>query len=128
MSQTIAQRHGAHVHIPLAPIVALAVAVIAAAAILVLINQPTFAPSNSETTVTAATAALPAGVPKPESPALRRQVMAQAQAAATPAQWRIMHRHPEGTTLDGFGGYVAAPTAVGVVVERRAGQFPGKAR
>ena len=128
MSQTIAQRRHARVHIPLTPIIALAVAVIAAAAILVLINQPTTTTTRTETSVTAATVAMPASVPKPENPAIRRHVMAQAQAASTtPAEWRIMHNHPQGTTLDASGGY-APPAATGVFVERTAGKFPGKAR
>ncbi len=128
MSQTIAQRQHTRVHIPLTPIIALAVAVIATAAILVLIDQPTTTTSRTETSVTAATVAVPASVPKDESPAVRRHVMGQAQAApATPAEWRIMHNHPEGTTLDAFRGY-AAPPATGVFVERTAGKFPGRAR
>jgi hypothetical protein len=128
MSQTIAHRHHAHVYIPLTPIIALLVAVIVAAAILVAVNQPTSTNTRTETSVTAATVAVPVSVPKPESPAMRRQVMAQAHAAPmTPAEWRIMHNHPEGTTLDASGGY-AAPPASGVYVTHRAGKFPGKAR
>jgi len=131
MSQTIAHRHETHVHVPLTPIIALVVAAIIAAGILIVINQPQFTTSRTETSVGAVTAVLPASVPKPESPAVRRHLVQQAQASvSSPAAWRITHNHAKGISLDAFGGYVPAPPApkTGVTVQHRAGQFPGKAR
>jgi len=116
MSQTIAHRHGTHVRIPLAPIIALAVAAIIAAAVLVLINQPTSTTTRTETAVGAATVALPASVPHRVTIGERRHLIERAQArahapAASLAEWRILHNHPEGTTLDNSGSVQFAPPA-----------------
>lgn len=72
-------------------------------------------------------------MPKPENLASRRQLAEQAQAQ-TPqvmqAEWRAMHSHPEGTTLDAIStGTLAAPALrTGVVVHTGNGlsHFPGR--
>jgi len=137
MSQTIAHRHGTHVHIPLAPLIALVVAAIIAAAVLILINQPMSTTTSTETTVGAATMALPASVHHPETVAMRRHMIEQAQArvqarahapALTAAKWRILHNHLQGTTTNASSvGTLAAPVlATGAYVQHRLSKFPGR--
>jgi hypothetical protein len=130
MSQTIAHRHGTHVHIPLAPMIALAVAAIIAAAVLILINQPTATTTQTETAVGPATTPLTAEVPKDLSPAFRLQVLKQAHAPVlSPLQAWTMHNRPEGT-LEARGAGVLAPPAPakGLSVQHRWRFFSGKAR
>jgi biotin carboxyl carrier protein len=133
MSQTIANRHGVHVRLPWVPILAVLATAIIAAAVLVLVNQPTSTRTESGTAAAAITAVQSASVPKPENPAFRRQLAEQAQAQtpqAAQAQWRAMHSHPEGTTLDaiGTGTLVAPGVKTGVVVHTHNGlsHFPGR--
>jgi hypothetical protein len=131
MNTTIAHRE--RVHLPLTPIIAVAATVLVAAAVLILINQPTFTGTKTETSAGTVTAVQPVDVPKPENPAARRQVMDQAQAEparVSRTDWRAMHNHPEGTTLDRTigGSFAAAPVATGVIVQTENGlsHFPGK--
>jgi len=133
MSQTIAHRHGTHVHIPLAPIIALVSAAIFAAAVLILINQPTITNTQTETAVGAAMVTLPAGVSHHESIGERRHLIEQAQArahapAASPARWMILHNHRGGSTVAAPGvGALAAPVlATGAYVQHRPSKFPGR--
>ena len=128
MSQTIAHEHGTHVHIPLAPIIALVVAAIVAAAVLILINQPTITTTQTETAVGPATTALTADVPEDLSPAFRVRLLQQAnEPSLTPAQARTAHNHPEGTleARGGVGVLVPSGTGTGFSVQHGPGQFPG---
>ena len=133
MSQTIAHRHGVQVHLPWVPILAVLATAIVAVAVLVLVNQPTTTSTESGTTAGAVTAVQSADVPKPENPAFRRQLVEQARVQtpqATQAEWRAMHSHPEGTTLDaiGSGTLVAPALTTGAVVHTHKGlpHFPGR--
>jgi hypothetical protein len=133
MSQTIAQRHTTHVHIPLAPIIALVVAVIVAAAVLILINQPTSTTTKAETSAAVATVALPAAVPHPETLAMRRHMIEQAQARAqapapSSAEWRILHNHLQGTSVGALstGAAVMPAVSTGVIAQNTLGRFPGR--
>jgi len=128
MSQTIAHEHGTHVHIPLAPIIALVVAAIVAAAVLILINQPTITTTQTETAVGPATTALTADVPKDLSPAFRVRLLQQAnEPSLTPAQARTAHNHPEGTLeARGVGALVPSLAGTGVSVQHRLSRFPGR--
>jgi len=132
MSQTIAHRHATHLHIPLAPIIALVAAVIVAAAVLILINQPTSTPTRTETSAVAATVAVPASVPHPETLAMRRHIIEQAQArakapASSAADWRILHNHLQGTSVgaSSSGAAVLPAVAAGVTVQHSLGRVPG---
>ena len=92
MSTTIAHRH--HVHVPLAPILAVVVTALIAAAAIWVINQPTS--TTSGTKAVSAPVARPAAVPLPETLAVRRQVT-EAGAAEVFAYPR---NHVQGVTLD----------------------------
>ncbi len=109
MNTTIAHRQ--HVHVPLAPILAVLATVAVAAAVLILINQPSQT-ATSETTVSVAPAITAAEVAKPETPALRRH-LASSQAAVVPAAQAFQYplNHVQGTTLDSAGSYELAPPA-----------------
>ena len=112
MSQTIAHRHATHVHVPLTPIIAVLATIVVAAAVLVLINQPTTTSTSSETQAGIVTAAQAVAVPKPESPALRRQ-LAETQAAVARATvaFQYPRNHVPSTTLDPASSYTLAPPA-----------------
>jgi len=109
MNTTIAHRQ--HVHVPLAPIIAVLATVVVAAAVLILINQPSQT-ITSETTVSVAPATTAAEIARPETPALRRQ-LAETQAAVVPAAEAFQYplNHVQGTTLDSAGSYELAPPA-----------------
>ena len=134
MSQTIAHRHGTHVHIPLTPIIALVIAAIFAAAVLILINQHTATTTRTETAVGAAMVVLPAGVSHRMSIGERRDLLDQALArahapAASPARWMILHNHHRmWTQTEALGaGALAAPVlATGAYVQHRLSKFPGR--
>jgi hypothetical protein len=132
MSQTIAHRHGTHVHVPLAPIIALVVAAIVAAAVLILVNQPATTTTRTETAVGAAMVALPAGVSHRMSIGERRDLIEQARSrASVPAsvQWRVFHNHHRGWTQTGAwgaGALVPSLAGTGVSVQHRLSRFPGR--
>jgi len=130
MSQTIAHRHGTHVHIPLAPIIALVVAAIIAAAVLILINQPTATTTRIEASVGAATVVSPASVYHRTSIGERRHLNEQAQARAhVPAQARMAQSHHLGwsqTEALGAGALAAPVLATGAYVQHRLSKFPGR--
>ena len=133
MSQTIAQRQATQVHVPVAPIIALAVAVIVVAAVLVPLHQLTSATTRTGTSAGAAAVALPAAASEHMNPAMRRHMIEQAHAraqVASPTKWKIVHSHRQGTMLGAFSsGVPALPLAVtGESVRHRPGQFPEKAR
>jgi hypothetical protein len=113
MSQTTtAQRHGTRVHLPLTPILAVLATAIIAAAVLILINQPTTTSTSTETQAGVASAAQAVAVPRPESPALRRQ-LAETQNADVPAAetFRYARNHVQGMSLDPASSYELAPPA-----------------
>jgi hypothetical protein len=117
-----------HIHLPWMSIIAVLVAAAVAAAVLVLVNQPTTVSTIAESTAVPvpAVGALPvpavgaAPVPMPESPALRSQ-LAQEVATAVPqeAQFAYPRNHVVGVTLSpttsvaAFGGQLGAPVAPG---------------
>ena len=76
MSHTIAHRHGTHMHVPWVPILAVLATVIVAAAVLVIINQPSATTSTPATETGSAAVVAPASVSRPEV------VTSQAEALA----------------------------------------------
>ena len=109
------------------------VAVIVAAAVLILINQPTSTTTKAETSAAVATVAVPVVVPHPETLAMRRHMIEQAQARAnapamSPTDWRIMHNHLQGTSVGALstGATVLPAVGTGVNVQHTLDRFPGR--
>lgn len=112
MSQSIAHRQRTRVHVPPAPILAVLVTAIVAAAVLLLVNQPTITNTPTETQAGVAAASQAAAVPRPESPALRRQIAAGTVAVGTAsAPFAYPLNHIQGTTLSPASSYELAPPA-----------------
>jgi hypothetical protein len=108
MSSTIAQR--THIHIPWTTIVIVLVSALAAAAVLVLINQPTDV--TVETTPVVLTAPGAAAMPQLETHAEILALTGRAPGVATEtAVPNTRHNFPVGATLDS-AGTETAPTAV----------------
>lgn len=96
MSTTIAHRH--HVHVPLAPILAVIVTALIAAAVIWVINQPTS--TTTQTKAVSAPVALPAAVPPPETLAVRRQALETVVPAGADQAFAYPRNHVQGVTLD----------------------------
>ena len=96
MSTTIAHRH--HVHVPLAPILAVIVTALIAATVIWVINQP---PSpTTQTKAVSAPVARPAAVPLPETLAVRHQALEAVVPAGAAEVFAYPRNHVQGVTLD----------------------------
>jgi hypothetical protein len=107
MSQTIAHRHATQIHVPLAPIMALIVAIIVAAAVLILINQP----------VTT-------------TPVKYFKTSVATSPAAQAAKWRAVHNFGQSATQATSNvAAVSTPSSSRVIsVPSRLGPGPSKAQ
>ena len=103
MSHTIAHRPHAH-HLPLAPVIALIVLVLIAAAVIWNVNQPE--PTTTTTIVGASVVSPvvhPAAVAAPESPVFRHTLMRVNSGDGYPLAYIVGRHHlVEGATLDPF--------------------------
>jgi len=126
MSTTIAHRH--HVHVPLAPILAVIVTALIAAAVIMVINQPTS--TTTQTKAVSAPLARSAAVPLPETLAVRHQALEAVVPAGAAEVFAYPRNHVQGVTLD--AGQVSTEPSVPPVSGRTTrdrylhSHFPGK--
>ena len=102
MSHTIAQRHGAHVHIPWTPVIAVIAAALVAAAILIIINRPsTTSTSGGQAEVSAVAGQGAVAVPKADTPAWHRLIITQARLRAQASEATVAKQLADRAFLGG---------------------------
>ena len=110
MSYAATHKHH-RVHVPWTTVIALAVAVVACATVLVLVNQPATQTSTGQAEVAPVAVTFDAAaVPLPENQAARRHLAAKVQAQAVQTeQFTYPRNHVMGATAGTFAASASAP-------------------